>query len=891
MTETPRAPRAEGGAGPERSHGASRPGGPQVRLGRFAGLDARPVNLDGFAQRDDEAGLVAFASASDPEPSVALDAHGSVTGLDGHAAADFDLIDAFIAARGLDTTVTEEANALDDVAFARLIVDPGTPRAEVVRLAAGATPEKLARVVALLRPVELQMAVAKLRVRRTPSNQAHVTNRLDDPLLLAADAATAVAYGFREVETTVPVNADAPSNALAVLIGCQVGAAGALTQCSIEEALELELGLRGLTTYAETVSLYGTEKVFIDGDDTPWSKAFLCSAYASRGLKMRVTSGGGAEALMGAAEGRSMFSLESRCVALARAMGAQGVQNGGIDGASVVGCVPDGMRELLAENLLVMLRDLESCSGNDALVSESDMRRTAHTVPLFLAGSDFIFSGFGSVPRYDNMFGPSNFNAEDLDDYLVLQRDWGVDGALRPVTEDQLRAVRERAARACLAVYRELGLVPGPDEPDDHDHPAGPAASSTPIGFSDDHIGEVVVAEGSKDITPPDPQAILAASGAIMDRQLGILDVVRALWATGYEEEAGRVLAMGRARVAADHLQTAAIFDEQMNVLSKVTDPNDYQGPGTGYELSAARREEIAAIRRQRSRADLLARHAAGAPPSAPAGDGGHASPRPRTGPGTTDETTFAADFGTTGGTDLDTTFDADVSTTGGTEVGTEVGTAPSTAATAAPGRAADRAAVPRTPLRLADRDAVPRTPFRLVARGPSRPGGDPREVCIGVSPALATKLWFTMSGLPVGEALTRIVAGVEAEGCVARLVRVPSTVDLGVIGLTAAELAGSGVAVGLQAKGTALIHRKGSAPLACLELLSIAPLLTGELYHELGANAARYAKGERPAPVRNPYTDQAIEARYHAEVVALIAIERSESVPGAPPVDLEMGR
>ena len=356
--------------------------------------------------------------------------------------------------------VAEEANALDDVAFARLIVDPGTPRADVVRLAAGATPEKLARVVALLRPVELQMAVSKLRVRRTPSNQAHVTNRLDDPLLLAADAATAVAYGFREVETTVPVNADAPSNALAVLIGSQVGAAGALTQCSVEEALELDLGLRGLTTYAETVSLYGTEKVFIDGDDTPWSKAFLCSAYASRGLKMRVTSGGGAEALMGAAEGRSMFSLESRCVALARAMGAQGVQNGGIDGASVVGSVPDGMRELLAENLLVMLRDLESCSGNDALVSESDMRRTAHTVPLFLAGSDFLFSGFGSIPRYDNMFGPSNFNAEDLDDYLVLQRDWGVDGALRPVTEEQLRAVRERAARACLAVYRELGLVP-----------------------------------------------------------------------------------------------------------------------------------------------------------------------------------------------------------------------------------------------------------------------------------------------------------------------------------------------------------------------------------------------------------------------------------------------
>ena len=524
-------------------------------------------------------------------------------------AAEFDLIDAFVAAHGIDAAVAEEAGALDDVEFARLIVDPGTPRDEVVRLAAGATPAKLARVVALLRPVELQMAIAKMRVRRTPSSQAHVTNRLDDPLLLAADAATAVAFGFREVETTVPVNADAPSNALAVLIGSQVGAAGALTQCSIEEALELELGLRGLTTYAETVSVYGTERVFVDGDDTPWSKAFLCAAYASRGLKMRVTSGGGAEALMGAAEGRSMFHLESRCVSLARAMGAQGVQNGGIDAASVVGAVPDGMRELLAENLLVMLRDLESCSGNDALVSESDMRRTAHTVPLFLAGSDFLFSGFGSIVRYDNMFGPSNFNGEDLDDFLVLQRDWGVDGALRPVTEERLREVRERAARAAQAVYRELGLAE-PGSPD----------------FGDARIPEIVNAEGSKDITPPDPEAVLRAADAIMQKEIGILDVVRALWATGYEEEAERVLAMGRARVTGDYLQTAAIFDEDMNVLSKVTDPNDYQGPGTGYEVSRERREEMAAIRQQRSRRDLLEQQAAGA---AAAAAGHPAPPRP----------------------------------------------------------------------------------------------------------------------------------------------------------------------------------------------------------------------------------------------------------------------
>ena len=36
--------------------------------------------------------------------------------------------------------------------------------------------------------------------------------------------------------------------------------------------MELEMGMRGLVSYAETVSLYGTEDVFVDGDDTPWSQ-------------------------------------------------------------------------------------------------------------------------------------------------------------------------------------------------------------------------------------------------------------------------------------------------------------------------------------------------------------------------------------------------------------------------------------------------------------------------------------------------------------------------------------------------------------------------------------------------------------------------------------------
>lgn len=742
------------------------------RTGRFEVLDGRPVNLDGLAAEDPEMGLVACRSPHDREPSLALDPEGNVVELDGVQAGDFDLIDTYIARHGIDVAVASEAMGVPNLEMARLIVDPFCPRSEVTRLVAGMTPAKLSRVVSCLRPFEVLSSIAKMRVRRTPSIQAHVTNRLDDPLLLGADAATAVAFGFRELETTVPVLGDAASSALAVLIGSQVPAPGALTQCSIEEGQELELGMRGLTTYAETVSLYGTEQVFIDGDDTPWSKAFLCSAYASRGLKMRVTSGGGAEVLMGEAERQSILHLESRCVSLARAIGTQGVQNGGIDGSSVVASVPGGMLELIKENLMVMLRDLESCSGNDTLISESDFRRVAHTVPLLLCGSDFLFSGFGSIPRYDNMFGPSNFNDEDLDDYLIFQRDWEVDGGLRSIDEEQMIAVRTRAARAVQAVYRDLGLY----------------------SYEDQHVSQVVRARGSKDLRESDSMAPTAASTAILEGEVTVLDVIRSLARTEFTIEAERLLGMVRERIKGDYLQTAAIFDQDMRVLSKITDPNDYQGPGTGYALSEARRREITHVRQQRTVSDLL------------------------------EEQSQYANH------------------------------------------------------------------VHVVEQGDAGVGDDPREVCVGVSPAFARELWVALSGLLVGDILAELLAGLEEEGCVGRVVRIRSTIDLGLIGLEAARLAGSGIGIGLQAKGTALIHRRDLAPLASLELYSIAPLIDRRMYRLLGQNAGRHAKGVRPVPVRNPYTEEAIEARYHSRTVAMVSIERSAcSGEGALELEVEV--
>jgi propanediol dehydratase large subunit len=306
--------------------------------------------------------------------------------------------------------------------------------------------------------LEMMMGLAKMRVRRTPANQAHVTNWREHPALLAADAAEAGLRGFAEVETTVRVARNAPFNALAVLVGTQTGRGGVLTQCAVEEALGLRLAMKGLTTYAETLSVYGTERTFVDGDDTPWSKAFLAAAYASRGVKVRFTSGTGSEALMGNAEGCSMLYLEARCVHVVRGAGSQGVQNGSISCIALPESLPGGVRAVCAENLLASMLGLEVAAGNDALASHSAIRKSAKLMLQFIPGTDFIFSGYSAVPRRDNLFGGGNFDAEDFDDYNVLQRDMQVDGGLRPVTEEEVLAIRREGAQAIQAIYAELGF-------------------------------------------------------------------------------------------------------------------------------------------------------------------------------------------------------------------------------------------------------------------------------------------------------------------------------------------------------------------------------------------------------------------------------------------------
>ena len=739
-----------------------------MRSKRFENLSKRPVNKETFIHPWPEVGLAAMDSPFDPKPGIRID-NGVVVEMDGVPREAFDLIDHFIAEHTIDVELAREAMDTPSQSFARMLVDINVSRQEILPLIGGCTAAKLVEIVRHMNVLEMMMGLAKMRARRQPANQAHVTNRKEHPALLAADAAEAALRGFAELETTVGVARYAPLNALAILVGSQTGKPGALTQCAVEESTNLRLGFRGLTSYSETLSVYGSERAFVDGDDTPWSKALLASAYASRGVKTRFTSGTGSEALMGHAEKKSMLYLEARCLLVTKGAGSQGTQNGSISCIALPESLPGGVRTVLAENLIAMMLGLEVASGNDALASHSEMRKSAKLMLQFIPGTDFVTSGYGTIPRYDNMFGGGNFDVTELDDWYVLQRDMQVDGGIVPVREEEVLRVRERAARAIQAVFDAFDFS----------------------AISDAEVELAIGAYDSRDMPDRDRVEDIKAASMLLNGPLTVIQVIQALHEAGFREVAANILEMQRQRVVGDYLQPSAIFDEQFRVHSALTDPNDYQGPGTGYRVEG---ERWAAIQ------DL---------PQA------------------------------------------------------------------------------RDPRLYQDDLAAGEHDDWLYEAGPAQ-AGTQLEVVVAVGPAFGAQIDHTLAALGHRDVLHAILQGIAQEDVPARVVRIHHTSDCAFIGHAGAQLSGSGVAIGIQSKGTTVIHQSDLPPLENLELFSMAPNMTLSTYRQAGQNAARYA-AQRPTSPVSVKIDNTARLRLIVQTTLMHLRETRQVEPKRPPTELRL--
>lgn len=171
---------------------------------------------------------------------------------------------------------------------------------------------------------------------------------------------------------------------------------------------------------------------------------------------------------------------------------------------------------------------------------------------------------------------------------------------------------------------------------------------------------------------------------------------------------------------------------------------------------------------------------------------------------------------------------------------------------------------------------------FQVI--GPAKPGTSRDEVVIAVAPAFATVQHTNILGVPHKDILRQIIAGIEEEGLKARVIKVYRSSDVAFDAVEGDHLSGSGISIGLQSKGTAVIHQRELQPLSNLELFPQAPLITLETYRAMGKNAAKYAKGESPNPVPM-MNDQMARPKYQA-LSALLHIKETKQVVIGKPAD-----
>lgn len=139
---------------------------------------------------------------------------------------------------------------------------------------------------------------------------------------------------------------------------------------------------------------------------------------------------------------------------------------------------------------------------------------------------------------------------------------------------------------------------------------------------------------------------------------------------------------------------------------------------------------------------------------------------------------------------------------------------------------------------------------LQVTEKAPAEAGTEASEVVVALSPAFGTKMQRSIADIGLERILTELCAGIEEEGLTYRLIKVYHSTDLAIIASQGSSLSGSGICVGLQSRGTAVIHQRDLVPLDNLELFPQSPLYDEKIYRRIGKNAAKYAKGENPEPV-----------------------------------------
>lgn len=176
---------------------------------------------------------------------------------------------------------------------------------------------------------------------------------------------------------------------------------------------------------------------------------------------------------------------------------------------------------------------------------------------------------------------------------------------------------------------------------------------------------------------------------------------------------------------------------------------------------------------------------------------------------------------------------------------------------------------------------------FKITELGEAKIGNHLGEVVIGIAPGFSINRHTTICDIKHSDVLREISAGIEEEGMKTRFIRVYETSDVCFIAKKAAVYSGSGIGIGIQSKGTIVIHQKDLFPLSNLELFPQAPVLNLKIYRQIGKNAARYAKGQNPIPIET-INDPMSRPKYQSKAAVLHAYE-TKKVEAKKPTELEI--
>lgn len=177
---------------------------------------------------------------------------------------------------------------------------------------------------------------------------------------------------------------------------------------------------------------------------------------------------------------------------------------------------------------------------------------------------------------------------------------------------------------------------------------------------------------------------------------------------------------------------------------------------------------------------------------------------------------------------------------------------------------------------------------LEIKETGDAKKSGNPKEIIVALSPSFGKQQISTIVGVPHPIVIRELAAGIEEEGFQARFVKYYNTADLCAFANDAAKLSESGISIGIQSKGTCVIHQKDLEILDNLEIFPQAPLYDGEIYRQIGKNAAKYGKGMTPEPVPT-LNDQMALAKYQIKAALLHMKETELIVEKKAPVDVEV--